>query len=202
MYLSIGETATALGVSTSSLRNWENNGRLVAAYRTPGGHRRYSFAQIKALTGNSSNDKRVVYAYARVSTSNQKDDLVRQKDRLRSYLAEKKQDFLLLEDLGSGLNYKKPGLKRLLADICQGKVSQLVLTHKDRLLRFGSELIFGLCGHFGTKITVLDDTNEQSFEEELAGDVIQIMTVIVARLYGRRAQNNRRRQADVASMAA
>ena len=90
-------------------------------------------------------------------------------------------------------NFKKKGLNNLLQMLCTGSVSELVITHRDRLLRFGAPLLFKICDFFGTKVTVLDaETTARSFEEQLAGDVIEIMTVYSAKIYGKRSHANRR----------
>ena len=94
------------------------------------------------------------------------------------------------------MNYNKRGLRKLLALVMNGKVERLVLTHKDRLLRFGSALVFQICEQFNTKVVILSITEkEASFEEELAADVLEILTVFSARLYGRRSHRNRKRAA-------
>jgi len=95
-----------------------------------------------------------------------------------------------IRDLGSGLNYKKKGLQRLIALILDDRVERLVITHKDRLLRFGSELIFTLCEQMGTQVVILNPREEASFEEDLATDVLEIITVFSARLYGSRSRKN------------
>ncbi len=84
------------------------------------------------------------------------------------------------------------GLKRLIRLIVDSKVERLVLTHKDRLLRFGSELIFSLCEHFGTEVVIINRTEDSTFEEDLAQDVLEIITVFSARLYGSRSHKNRK----------
>ena len=84
-------------------------------------------------------------AYARVPSHNQKDDLERQKQVLKLYCARQGWTFEVIADLGSGMNYHKKGLKRLLDGIIAGDVGRLVITHKDRLLRFGAELVFAIC---------------------------------------------------------
>ena len=96
----------------------------------------------------------------------------------------------LIQDLGSGLNYKKKGLRKLIEYILEEQVDRLVVTHKDRLLRFGSELIFALCEHFGVEVVILNRKEDSSFEEDLAKDVLEIITVFSARLYGARSHKN------------
>ena len=105
-----------------------------------------------------------------------------------------KSNFLLISDLGSGLNFKKRGLKKLLSLLLKGQIEKIVLTHKDRLLRFGSELIFNICYFYGVEIILIDKQKRKiSEEEKLALDVIEIMTVFSARLHGRRSIETRRR---------
>ena len=85
-----------------------------------------------------------------------------------------------MQDLGSGLNYHKKGLRTLILRICSGEIGRLVITHKDRLLRFGSELVFSLCEHFGTEVIIINASEEAAFEEELISDVREIITVFSA----------------------
>ena len=90
------------------------------------------------------------------------------------------------------MNYNKRGLKKLLNKILNGEISRLVLTHKDRLLRFGAELIFALCEAKGIEVILVNKGSEPSFEEELASDVLEIITVFSARLYGSRSRKNKK----------
>jgi predicted site-specific integrase-resolvase len=126
------------------------------------------------------------------SSHDQKEDLQRQKQVLELFCAQHGWEFQVIEDLGSGLNYSKRGLQRLIRLITDNQVERLVLTHKDRLLRFGSELIFSLCEHFGVEVIIINRTEDASFEEDLASDVLEIITVFSARLYGSRSHKNKR----------
>ena len=130
-------------------------------------------------------------AYARVSSHDQKSDLERQCHVLELYCATKGYDFEVISDLGSGMNYKKKGLIRLIKLICSNQIDRLVITHKDRLLRFGSELIFSLCEHFGVEVNIINRTEDSTFEEDLAKDVLEIIAVFSARLYGSRSHKNK-----------
>ena len=96
--------------------------------------------------------------------------------------------------MGSGLNFKKRGLKKLIREILAGKISEIVLTHKDRLLRFGSELIFMICACLGTKIRLIEEETDVSDELVLAKDVLEIITVFSARMYGKRSHQNRKKE--------
>jgi putative resolvase len=185
--ITVEEASKLLGVSTKTIRRWENEGK-IKSIRTNGGHRRFLVAD---LIG-SKTDKSLTIAYARVSSHDQKDDLKRQEIVLESYCATKGYAFELISDMGSGMNYKKKGLIRLIKLICSNQVDRLVLTHKDRLLRFGSELIFSLCEIFGCEVVIINRSEDSTFEEDLASDVIEIITVFSARLYGSRSDKNKK----------
>ena len=96
-----------------------------------------------------------------------------------------------ITDLGSGLNYKKKGLNKLIGLIFSNQVNTLILNYKDRLLRFGSELIFKLCDFFKVKVIIVEQVTDKSFEETLSADVIELMTVFCAKLYGKRSHKNK-----------
>jgi predicted site-specific integrase-resolvase len=131
-------------------------------------------------------------AYARVSSHDQKADLERQAEVLAAYCTKQGWNFQVVQDLGSGMNYQKKGLKTLINMILEKKISRLVLTHKDRLLRFGAELIFALCEAKQIEVIIINKGDEVSFEEELAQDVLEIITVFSARLYGSRSRKNKK----------
>jgi putative resolvase len=90
------------------------------------------------------------------------------------------------------MNYYKKGLKQLLNEILAGNIDRLVLTHKDRLLRFGAELIFSICAAKEVEVVILNKGEEGRFEEELAKDVLEIITIFSARLYGSRSRKNQK----------
>jgi predicted site-specific integrase-resolvase len=190
----IGEAATALGVSVVTLRRWEAEGRLTVDH-TAGGHRRYDLVRLRPLlqpTRPAPPARRITLAYARGSSNDQRVDLERQKQVLELYCARQGWTLELIADLGSGMNYQKKGLKRLLDAIIGDTVERLVLTHKDRLLRFGAELVFALCEAKGVEVVILNQGEDTTFEEDLANDVLEIITVFSARLYGSRSHKNRK----------
>ncbi len=90
------------------------------------------------------------------------------------------------------MNYQKRGLKKLLNLILEDDIGRLVITHKDRLLRFGAELVFAICETKKIEIVIINGGDESSFEEELAKDVLEIITVFSARLYGSRSRKNQK----------
>ena len=140
-YIKIGEAARILGVSIQTLRRWEKSGQIVCDKRSNGGTRYYD---IDRLLGSSKKEASLTYAYARVSSHDQKEDLLKQKASLSAYCSSHGWTYEILSDLGSGMNYKKKGLKALIDAILHRKIKRLVIAHKDRLLRFGSELVFTL----------------------------------------------------------
>lgn len=188
-FVKIGEAAKILGVSIQTLRRWEKVGYLLPARISEGKTRYYNIDQ---LIGKKAFESDLTVAYARVSSHDQKADLERQAEVLASYCAKQGWNYQIIQDLGSGMNYQKKGLRNLLSLILEKKIARLVLTHKDRLLRFGAELIFALCEIKQIELVIINKGDEISFEEELAQDVLEIITVFSARLYGSRSRKNKK----------
>lgn len=186
---SIGHIARQYGVSPSTIRRWCAQGKLQCC-RTLGGHRRFEVCEQEKT--QETTPGRIVVGYARVSSHGQKDDLDRQIHRLKLHGCDR-----IISDIGSGLNCCKPGLKLLVNLLMEGRVERLVVVQEDRLLRFGVNLIRQICTRRQTEFLVLDSIAVTSFEEELARDVITLMTVFCARLYGRRSGRNKKIAASV-----
>ena len=186
-FVKIGEAAKLLGVSVQALRNWEAEEKIMPSHRTPGGQRMYDLAELLGVKDLSY----PTIAYARVSSSDQKEDLERQHAVLEAFCNKNGWQTEIIRDLGSGMNYNKRGLLRLLEIIVNGQISRLVITHKDRLLRFGAELIFRICELKGIEIVIINKGEPPSFEEELTHDVMEILTVFCAKLYGRRSHKSK-----------
>ncbi len=190
MLVSIGEAAEIIGVSISTLRRWEEEGCFLPSTRTLGGHRRYKISDINKEFFKDKiieEKERVNICYARVSSHDQKLDLERQSKALEKYCEKNKIQHTLIKDLGSGINFKKHGLKKLIKMICRKEVSKLIITHKDRLLRFGTPLLYQLCDEFQTEIIITEEVENRSFEQDLVTDVLEIITVFSAKLYGKRS---------------
>ncbi len=201
-FLTILEAANHYGVTTQTLRRWEKQKKITPAHRTKGGQRRYSFEQLAAEVASPSSQNKPTLAYARVSTADQKEDLERQVLLLESFCSAKGWSFVLVKDIGSGMNCHKKGLTHLLDQIHQGSIERLVLTHKDRLLRFGAELIFSLCTQKKIEVILINQGEEISFEEELAKDLLEIITVFSAKLYGSKSHKNRELMAKLQGVVA
>lgn len=194
MSISIGEAAKELGISTKTLRRWADADK-IRSERSPSGQRRFFLADIKRITPRDLNqvDDRITVNYARVSSHDQKQDLIRQAQVLEAFSGANGWQFETIQDLGSGLNYNKKGLQKLLKRIMAGDVGRLVLTHKDRLLRFGAELVFAICEEFETEVVIINKSSEEiTFEQELVQDMIELITVFSARLYGSRSRKNKK----------
>lgn len=189
--MSIGKFAKELGVTPEHVRTMHRTGEVIPARISEKGTRYYSDEQLKELKNNlSSQREEKVVAYCRVSTKSQKDDLEKQVENVKSYMYAKGYSFEVITDIGSGINYKNKGLQQLISLIDSNQVTKLVILYKDRLVRFGFELIQLLCDLHDVKIEIIDNS-ERSKEEELTNDLIQIITVFANRLYGSRSKKTK-----------
>ena len=184
-YYSIHEFSKIIGVSAQTLRNWDANGKLHPHHTTVSGYRYYSDEQLNQVI-NVKPKNRITIGYCRVSSHKQKDDLERQIDNVKTYLLAKGQPFEIISDIGSGINYKKKGLQELIRRISQNQVEKIVVLYKDRLLRFGFELIEYIASLYNCEIEIIDNT-EKSEQQELVEDLVQIITVFSCKLQGKRA---------------
>lgn len=177
--MSIGKFSKEVGISINHLRLLHKTGELIPVKITKGGTRYYSDKQLNDYLGLN---KKVIL-YARVSTKQQKDDLENQIKSLKEYAYSNGYNFEIISDIGSGINYKKEGLKKLLEKINNSEISKIVILYKDRLISFGFELIEFLANINNIEIEIIDNTTI-SKEEELTNDLIQIVTAFANRLYG------------------
>ena len=193
--VNISEAARILGVTTTTLRNQDKKGLLKPDEITKGKARRYRIESLRNINRNIifTKDDLKTIAYARISSHDQKEDLTRQVQVLELYCSKHGYKYEVIQDLGSGMNYYKKGLTKLIDLILDNQVQGLVLTHKDRLLRFGAELIFSICEAKNVEVIIINQGDESpSFEEELAKDVLEIITVFSAKLYGSRSKKNKK----------
>ena len=185
-YVNTKEAREMLRVTAGTLRRWDKEGK-IGVVRTPSGIRRYNKQDILSiLCQNGNNTKRKKIAYCRVSSRKQNDDLKRQEDVLRS----KYPDHEMVSDIGSGINFKRKGLRSILEQVMQGKIEEVVVSHKDRLCRFGFELIEWILNKNNTKLLVLSDSENKSTSEELAEDILAIVHVFSCKQMGRRRYKN------------
>lgn len=188
--ISIGKFARAVGLTPETLRRMHKTKELLPAYVSKGGTRYYSEEQLKQFSNAQSRSKHVI-GYCRVSTPAQKDELETQVRNVKTYMYAKGYDFEIITDIGSGINYKKKGLRELIEKIDNQEVSKVVVLYQDRLIRFGFDLIEYLCTINHVEIEIIDKT-EQSKEQELTDDLIQIITVFANRLYGQRSKKTKK----------
>jgi putative resolvase len=183
----IGQFAKLIGRTPQTLRDWDKKGEFKPYYVAPSGHRYYSQKQLNHFLGiKGIKPDRKVIGYCRVSSNKQKDDLERQVANMQTYLLAQGKPFKVITDIGSGINYKNKGLLELIDLISQNKVEKVVVLYKDRLLRFGYELVEYIASLYDCTIEIID-TTEKTEEQELVEDMIQILTVFSAKLQGKRA---------------
>lgn len=185
-YLSSKTVTQMLGVTAQTLRNWDKEGKLKPAYVKSNGYRYYSEDSILAYTQERKTKKNLnVIGYARVSSKKQSDDLERQVNNLKTYLGSKYNEYEIITDIGSGINYTKLGLKTLIQKINRKEVDLIVVLYKDRLLRFGFELVEYFAELNNVKIEVLDKIDKNQ-DQELVEDLVQIVTVFSCKIQGKR----------------
>jgi putative resolvase len=184
-----------LGVHQRTLYQWEEK-KQIETIRTPGRKRMYNvnkYLETKNENGkpvkvNNSEINKLIenngkYLYARVSSLGQKEDLVRQGKLLK----EKYPNYKLISDIGSGMNLNRKGLRTLIDKSIKGNVKEVVIVHKDRLCRYGYELIEDIIEKYSNgKIIILDNLEKKEPKEELVEDVLQIMNIFVAKINGMR----------------
>ena len=184
-YYSSKTVSQMLGVTAQTLRNWDREGKLKPSYVKSNGYRYYSEDSILSYTQERKTKKNLnVIGYARVSSNEQSDDLERQVNNLKTHLDSKNSDYEIITDIGSGINYTKPGLKKLIEKINRKEVDLIVVLYKDRLLRFGFELIEYFAELNNVKIEVLDKI-DKNHDQELVEDLVQIVNDLSCKFQGK-----------------
>ncbi|MBD3352200.1 MAG: IS607 family transposase [Candidatus Lokiarchaeota archaeon] len=195
MMVSIGMAAHILGVCRKTLRRWEKNG-VITPVRTPGNHRRYdknaliTFGKTgdyappeKTKTGNAA-------VYGRVSSHRQKDDLKRQISFLQKRAKNDGYTPKIYKDIGSGLNDKRKGLRRLVKHALTGHFDKVYVTYLDRLARFGTQIILDVFKVNAIDYEVVQVAEDVGFNQLLVNDVIALVTSFSGKLYRRRKGKN------------
>ena len=193
-YIGGKQTCEILGVHMQTLYNWEKEGKIETIRHSEKGKRFYNVEKYlndnkkktnkdieKEIDKTSNNEnKKLNICYIRVSTISQKDDLERQ----REYMIKKYKDYDIIEDIGSGINFNRRGLRRIINLAITGKINKLVVAYKDRLTRFGFELIEDLIKEYSNGLLIVDNDKEHKKEpeEELVYDVLQILNVYTAKM--------------------
>jgi predicted site-specific integrase-resolvase len=189
-YISPSRLTKQFDITSGALRLWAESGKIRFLRPNGTGRRIYNIEDVKRIFDIEEDIvERKTICYARVSSSHQKEDLQRQIE----FLEERYPDTEIIKDIGSGLNWKRPGFNSLLERISKGDVKAVVVTYRDRLCRFGIELIEWIFKKADVKLLVLDRiANEKSATVELSEDLLAITTVFVARNNGLRAGMYRR----------
>ncbi len=192
-WVSIGRIADYFGVTSQTIRNWEAES-MFTVRRTRGGHRRFLLEEL--IDKKDAAKKTVIYS--RVSSHDQKSDLKRQSEDLLEYCKKKEFDEIeIIEEIGSGMNYRKRGLRKLIAGVIKGEIKRIVVNFKDRLMRFGSEILSHLCALKQVEIIEVSEPATKTFEQQLVNDVLMIMTVYTSKIYGKRSHQNRRKRMQI-----
>jgi len=191
-YVGGKQACEILGVHIQTLYNWEKKG-LLEIIRSPGGKRFYNVDKYlqenninakKNIEDNEEKEIKEKICYIRVSTLGQKDDLKRQ----REYMHFKYKKHTIIEDIGSGINFNRRGLRKIIEMAIAGKIDELVVAHRDRLTRFGFDLIEDIIKKYSNGNIIIDDDkdNKKEPKEELVEDVLQILNVYTAKMNGLR----------------
>ena len=185
-----------LGVHQRTLYLWDKK-KIIETIRTPGGKRLYNVKKyLESLDKNTSNVENVNnpiinsklhnknnYIYARVSSNGQKNDLERQ----IKVLLDLYPNYNLISDIGSGMNLNRKGLRKIIDEAIKGRINEVVIVHKDRLCRFGYELVEDIIHKYSNgKIIIIENNPKKEIKEELVDDVLQIMNIFVAKINGMR----------------
>ena len=172
-----------LGVTTQTLRNWNEVGKLTTV-RTTGNQRRVPLAEVERIQGHQG--RTVIIAYCRCSTHKQKDNLERQVGRVLEYCSTTGLRPELYKDIGSGLNENRRQFKRLLSRLPDQDVHTVVVEYKDRLSRYGFGTFESYCNSLGVNVEVMQGMESKEFEQEFSEDIVALIASFSARLYGRR----------------
>ena len=191
----ITEASNYLGVSINTLKTLANNGK-IKSFKTSGGHRRFRQEDLDAYMGvEKEKQEKLTVIYARCSTAKQKENLERQKDRLRKHAEVKGYMYVLIDEIASGINEKRNGIHKLIKMCFEGNVERVLIEYKDRLARFGYEYLDAIFTNLEIEVEIME-TKEKKYEEELAEDIMKILTCYSARYYGARGGRKKKNQAE------
>lgn len=184
-FISSKEAVGILGVSIRTLRNMDKSGD-IEVLRTKGGWRKYNvhkYLQEKNIIHETYNKPKKNIIYCRVSSYDRKEDLERQKE----YLLSKYPGYEVITDIGSGINFKRPGLKKIIDFGIKNELGELVITYKDRLCRIGFDLIKHILIAYSETKIIIENTDIKTSEEEITEDLIEIISVYSSKIHGKRS---------------
>ncbi len=182
-FVNMKDAEKILGLSKSTLRNYEKEGK-IETIRTETGWRKFNVK--KYLLDNNIEVKEEVkknFIYCRVSSYDRKEDLARQVEFLQS----KYPLYEVITDIGSGINFKRKGLKKLIKLAIANELNEVVVTYKDRMCRIGYELVEFIFKDYSNAKIIIENTEEKNINEEITQDLIEIITVYSSKLHGRRS---------------
>lgn len=174
-------------VDEDTLRRWAKAGK-INFFTTDGGHRRY-LCKHEA----KENEERKKIIYARVSSSKQENDLENQVNFLR----ERYPNHEIVKDIGSGINYQRKGFKTILESLFRGNIEEVVVASGDRFSRLGFEFFEWMFAKHNSKLISVTKEFERSSDEELAENLMEIITVFSAKYYGKRKYNSHKEDKDL-----
>ena len=175
-YYSSKEACQILGICRKTLQNWANQDK-IKFIRTDGGWRKYD------LTNYLNKSKKIKVCYCRVSTHEQKNDLIIQVN----YLTKKYPDYEIITDIGSGINFKRKGFLKLLDYAIENKLEEVIVAYKDRLCRIGYNLVEHIIKKYSNAKIIIENMEDKTYAQEITEDLIEIITVYSSRLYGTRS---------------
>ena len=182
---SIDEFCNKVGISKDTARRWDRAGK-ITPMRTSGGHRRYTDLDVaKALRIQVSEPEKRVVVYCRVSSNSQREDLNNQEKYLSEFANGRGYVFDVVKEIGGGMNMNRPKFMEIVKGIINGSVGTLIVAHKDRLTRFGFDLIQNLADTYGCEI-IITDTESLSPQQEMVEDLMAIVHTYSCRLHGLR----------------
>ncbi len=194
-FISIGNAESFTGIGQAKLREFYKDG-ILKGFTTPSGQRRFNIECLREFCNITTHAEKetvgkINFLYARVSSKKQSDDLSRQVEFLQKWAGDKVSEYIVIEDIGSGINFKRTGFNAILDRCLQGVIGEVVVAHKDRLSRFAFDLIESIVSKAGGKITVIQDSGNITSEQELAEDLLSIVHIYSCRQMGKRSYANR-----------
>jgi putative resolvase len=197
-YISVGNASSISGLSVQTIRKMVDTQK-ISGYKTPSGQRRVNRRDIQEMFNNMLDDekkqtiKKQNFLYTRVSTKKQLGDLSRQIEYIRR---PEYDGYILIQDVGSGINFKRKGISTILDSCVQGTIGEIIVAHRDRLSRFGFDLIDLFVQKAGGKITVLENNKITTSEIELAEDLLSIVHIYSCRQMGKRSYSNKNKSTE------
>ena len=174
-----------VGISQDTARRWEREGK-ISPMRTAGGHRRYTELDVaRALRIQVAEPTKRVVVYCRVSSNAQKEDLANQVEYLSDFAKGRGYVFDEVTEIGGGMNFDEPKFMSIVNGIFDGSVGPLIVAHKDRLARFGFDMVKNLADTYGCEI-IVTNTENLSPQQEMVEDLMAIVHTYSCRLYGLR----------------